>query len=226
MEINIDIKERKDYMKYPEYTNLVKNVPYTDTLEYKFAIMWLHPDILPLGVCSVGEVQSGIVKIPGEIVNRYGRTVPVIAIGSGAFVKREDITDIILPSGIQRIAQGAFFGCINLKRITIPKNIKRISEATFAGCNNLEDIYYEGTMDDWKKLEIVHQKHEIEFGKLIPGTPVYEVKSESQIHIPGNDALLTANIHFQCKLSQLGSKKLFKISSKGKDITDCFSTII
>ena len=75
-----------------------------------------------------------------------------------------------------------------------------MKEGTFAGCKQLEDVYFEGTMEEWNRIHIIHHKHEVEFGQLIPGTPVQEVKAERMIFIPGNEAIFSANIHFLCRL--------------------------
>ena len=184
--------------------------------------MWLHPQILPMGVTSIGDDAHGVIKIPKYTVNSHGIRVPVIAIRRDAFSGQNRITDIVLPSSIGSLPMGAFAGCSELKRITIPKNVKSIREGTFDGCDNLEDIYYEGTMEEWKKINIVYQKHEIEFGPLIPGTPVHEIKNECLVHVPGNDPLLTCNIHFNCILSDSGQNPVFELSFGGKDITNLF----
>ena len=212
-------------MNFKEYEETIKIRPYSETLEYSQAIMWLHPEVLPLGVVSIGEEYPEIVKIPNRIANRYGRKVPIIAIARNAFADHVKVTDIVLPSTIERIPTGAFAGCSGLKRITIPKKIKTIREGTFAGCDNLEDVYFEGSMEEWRKINIVHDKHEIEFGKLISGTPVHEIKAERLLHVPGNDALLTANIHFHCAISDLECDLRFELTMGGKDITDFFRTM-
>lgn len=212
-------------MNYREYQEVMKNVPYTEALEYCQAIMWLHPEMLPLGVYSTGEDPEGMVKIPPFAENRFGRKVPVIALRREAFSGKEKITDIVLPESIERLPAGTFAGCTGLKRITIPKKVRHIKEGTFAGCRSLEDVYYEGSMEDWRKLDIVHEKHEIEFGELKPGSPVQEVTAERLLHIPGNDGLFTANIHFNCRLSGLGKDIVFQVSAGGKDITEFLRTI-
>lgn len=179
-------------MIYKDYRDMIKDMPYTETLEYKQAIMWLHPENLPLGVFSIGEEYPTIIKIPPQAVNRYGRKVPIIAIARDAFAGHGEITDIVLPPSIQGFAKSMFSGCSGLKRITIPKKIKTISRGMFDGCDALEDVYYEGSMEEWKRIKIVHHKQEIELGSLIPGTPVQKIEAQRLIHIPGNDALLTA----------------------------------
>lgn len=208
-------------MNYHEYREMIKSVPYSENIEYKLAIMWLHPEHLPVGVLSVGDDAEGIIKIPHAAVNRYGKKVPVIAIGKNAFSCHDKISDIVLPSGIQRIDAGAFAGCSGLKRITLPKSVKQIREGTFADCDALEDIYFEGTPEEWQKIDIVHHKREIEFGGLLPGTPVQEVKAERLVHIPGNDALFTANLHFHCTLPDSENDPTYEIKAKARKVTVC-----
>ncbi len=70
---------------------------------------------------------------------------------------------------------------------------------------------------EWKQVHIVHQKHEIEFGHLVSGTPVPYIISERIIHIPGNDALLKADIHFCCSLSNSAHVPHFGLSMGNKD---------
>ncbi len=212
-------------MNFREYEETIKNTPYTDTLEYYPALMWLHLSRLPMAVASVGNTDTQIIKIPERIVNSYGNKVPVIAIRPEAFAGQSNLTDILLPQTIGRIPKGAFSGCSGLKRITIPRKVDIIREGAFAGCNQLEDVYYGGTIEEWNKINIVHKRHEIEFGDLIPGTPVQEVTAERIMNIPGNEALLSANIHFNCRLSEQVFNPIYTIHVGNKEVTDFFRTV-
>ena len=40
-----------------------------------------------------------------------------------------------------------------MKNITIPASIEFIEEDTFLGCGYLENVYFEGTLKDWCKIE-------------------------------------------------------------------------
>lgn len=209
-------------MNFEQFKTSISKVPFTDEIEYQQAIMWLHPEILPVGVVSIGDTKSAIIKIRDSVINPYGKRVPVITIFKEAFAGQDQVEEIVLPYTIERIPTGAFAGCTNLKRITIPGKIKSIGEGTFAGCIHLEDIYYEGTMEEWNNIDIVHHKHEIEFGDTAPGSPVEQIKAERLRFIPGNEALFTANIHFQCALTDNKSSASFELKIKGNDITDLF----
>lgn len=185
---------------FKDFKQQIENVPYTQDIDYRPAVMWLHPERLPKAVYSLQGCRDSIIRIPPKMTNSWDRQVPVIAICRNAFQGNEIVTDILLPYSISSIAAGAFAGCRNLQRITIPKAVRYIKEGTFDGCTSLEDVYYEGSPEEWDQLHIVHEQHEIEFGPLIPGSPVDQVSAERRIHIPGNDPLLLANIHFYCDL--------------------------
>ena len=191
-------------MNFKDYMDSIKDIPVSDKLEYHLAVMWLHPSRLPIGIVSIGDETMPVIRIPARAVNPYGNEekhiVPVIAVGREAFRGKGFITDIVLPSSVGSIASGAFAGCTSLRNITIPKDIDIIWEHTFTGCKHLENIYYEGSPEEWEQIKIVHQKHEVEFGDLIEGSPVQEIVSERLMHIPGNEPVFSANIHFHCRL--------------------------
>ena len=213
-------------MDYREYCESVRDVaPLRDKELYFDAIMWPHRARLPLRLISIGDKDLSVGKVPERIKNKYGNIVPVVGISGSAFAGNEKITDILLPSCIENLPAGAFAGCRNLKNITIPKNIPVILEKTFEECVGLENVFYEGTIEEWRKLKIVHEKHEIEFGNCIPGTPVHQVLSERLVHIPGNDALFSATIHFRCELEKTEQPLSFRIKMGNKDVTDLFLTV-
>ena len=186
-------------MNFNEYKKLIESAPETSGFEYKLAVVWLHPEWLPLAVVSLNNSTDTIIKVPDMAVNRYGKSVPVTAIAGNAFKGNTTVKDIILGSNIERIGAGAFAGCTALERITIPKKVSMIPLGAFDGCTSLADIYYEGTPEEWEKIEKYTEKREVEFGNLVPGSPVMEIVEERLIRLHGNEALSLADIHFNCK---------------------------
>ena len=155
---------------------------------------------ISMAVMSLNSHGAKVIKLPERAINRWGDEVGVSEFRQDVFSFNDNVTDIILHSGIWRIPDAAFSGCINLKRITIPKSVKKIGPGVFADCNSLEDVYYEGTSEDWAKVEIFTSQRIVTLGDTIPGTPVCEVVTDYSRHIPGNDPLLKANIHYCCKI--------------------------
>ena len=211
-------------MDYAEYKKIIDSTPETKGLEYDrnycrvyhgkaFYVrqdnngkacyvrtsVWDQPNALPVSLISLNGCEKKIIKVPSETVNRFENTVSVIEIRSDAFRNNKNLTDIILGHDIEQIGGGAFEGCTSLERITIPRKINCIWQGTFKDCISLSDIYYEGTPEEWEKIEKFTEKKEVELGKLIPGSPVQKV-FEKITPIEGNEALIRATVHFNCDL--------------------------
>lgn len=189
-------------MLFKKYKYLIKGVPESSKVSFGYRGWACTMGIMrhaSLYAKSIDEPIAEMIRLPKRALNRWGDEVAVTGFFPGLFQGNEKVTDIILHSGIYVIPEGAFKGCKKLKRVTIPKNISKIRQDVFAGCDSLEDIYYEGTKEEWEKVEIYTGKRIVEFGKQISGTPVCEVETDYFKHDPGNDPLLKSNIHFQCE---------------------------
>lgn len=209
-------------MDFNEYREKVLDpTPSTPGMVYRLAIIWLHPERLPQALVSLNGVQDKVIKVPDFNNNGNNRYVPIIGFSSDVFSGNENITDIILPRYIERIPKGAFDGCKNLIRITIPKKIRYIPEGAFRNCDNLEDVYYEGSEDDWQNIDIVYKMKRAKN----PNQLGLYVEIEEYI-IPGNEALLNAHIHFNCNLKYEkepdGARGSFIIKLGNDNITDFF----
>ena len=101
--------------------------------------------------------ENGIERIPDYIA--YDRS-------SGD--KRSRINKITLPSTVKEIGSRAFADSSYLETIILPKALQTVEKYAFNSCNALKDIYYEGSEEDWKKIQIAS----------------------------GNDALSKATIHY------------------------------
>ena len=71
---------------------------------------------------------------------------------SGDFLSNLEF--IVCPESLQTIGSYAFGSLKSLKTIKPGKGIKAIKEGAFHGCNALTDVYYEGSEDDWKNINI------------------------------------------------------------------------
>ena len=189
-------------MNYYDYIDTIKSTPETQGLEYDKCVMWLHPENLPLGVVSLNGCTDKIIRIPKKAVNNYGLEVDVIGVGHDAFQCNNNVTDVILHPGIRMVGGNTFAGCTALERIYFPKKITRISKYMFSGCTSLTDVYYEGSYEDWKKLEKSTETRVKEYEELIPGTPVQKVTYDKIVRNHGIDALCLATIHFNCKFPE------------------------
>lgn len=64
------------------------------------------------------------------------------------------LKNVVILDGVTAISGATFGGCTSLESITIPKSLTSIGESAFAGCEKLNKINYEGTAEDWAKIEI------------------------------------------------------------------------
>ena len=93
----------------------------------------------------------------------------ITSIGFDVFYNCKSLSNIVIPDSVASIDDGVFLRCANLKSILIPNSVTLIDSYTFDGCTNLKDVYYSGTEEEWKKVDIDEN---------------------------GNDPLLNATIHF------------------------------
>lgn len=122
--------------------------------EYAFAdIEHLNSIIIPEGVTSIGAYafmhcsSLSFVKIPKTLV----------CIGQGAFSFCESLKSIVVPNNVTSIEEYAFNYCTSLESISIPNSVNYIGPEAFRQCLSLKSIYYDGTISDWRKLNINNQ---------------------------------------------------------------------
>ena len=78
----------------------------------------------------------------------------VTSIDALAFYNCKGLTSMTIPSFVKSIGFRAFDGCRGLTSITIPNSITSIGDRAFEGCSGLTDVYYTGTQEQWKNIEI------------------------------------------------------------------------
>ncbi len=117
----------------------------------------------------------------------------VTSIGAWAFeVAYRGMTGIAghvdIPEGVTRIGVGAFCRNSGITSISLPSTLKKIDASAFYECA-FTDIYYNGTAEDWLKIDI---------------------------NLESNDVLTKANIHVAEKASQDNSTA-FENTQQHKD---------
>lgn len=94
-------------------------------------------------------------------------TIPegVTSIGSYAFISCNSFTSVTIPDGVTSLNEYVFEDCSNLASVTIPSSITSIGFYAFNGCNNLNTVYYNGTEDNWDRINI--EKYSSDFLKTV-----------------------------------------------------------
>lgn len=105
--------------------------------------------ILKRGVTNTGESAFA------DCVNlvKVSMTDTITSIGFASFHGCSSLEEITIPENVTTIGYAAFEGCMNLKKVTIPKTVKAIYTGAF-NSRNLKDVYYGGTIAEWKNIEI------------------------------------------------------------------------
>ncbi len=73
----------------------------------------------------------------------------VTRIGDYQFHGFNNVIGITIPSSATTIGYNAFSKCSLLTSITLPSSVTTIGYDAFSGCTSLENVYYEGTIEDW-----------------------------------------------------------------------------
>ncbi len=73
--------------------------------------------------------------------------------------------------------------------IKIPNTITRIYYGAFSDCTNLKDVYYSGTEEQWKKIEISNENDSLSNAKIH-----FNSKTEGNTTKPTNTSTTTKNI--------------------------------
>lgn len=109
-------------------------------------------------------------------------TIPdgVEYLSASAFESCNDLMTAEIGAGVTVLKGRAFAKCRNLKFINLPDTIEEIESFAFSGCNDLDDVYYAGTEEQWRAVDVSYSSRLItEFGDDV------------------NDALRYADYHFE-----------------------------
>ena len=120
----------------------------TDTYGFDFP-RCVTEIIFPKGITTIGQIGLGYysrlqtIRIPESVTT----------IGEMAFYNCRGLTSINIPEGVTSIGESAFNGCTGLTSITIPSSVTSIGKGALAGCTGLYTICYQGTEEQWNKIE-------------------------------------------------------------------------
>ncbi len=83
-------------------------------------------------IASWCNIRFGLTVIyQNTIINQTNPT----SLSHNLYVGDQEVTELVIPEGVERIGEGAFFGCQNLKKVRFPSTLKRIGGEAFEGCN-------------------------------------------------------------------------------------------
>ena len=105
---------------------------------------------IPDSVTSIGEYAfygcKGLTSVTiGSSVTSTGR---------GMFSGCSGLKSVVIPTNVTSIEGTAFNWCRGLTSVTISSSVTSVGEMAFNFCDNLKDVYYGGTEDQWKAIQI------------------------------------------------------------------------
>lgn len=92
----------------------------------------------------------------------------VTSIGDSAFYYCSSLTSITIPNSVTSIGSWAFYTCYSLTSVTIGNSVTSIGSSAFEDCNSLTSITFNGTMAQWKGINLGNN-----WNRGVPATVVH-----------------------------------------------------
>ena len=90
----------------------------------------------------------------GKLVTELVIPAGVSKISFAAFYNCSSLSSVKFPNSVKSIGKSAFYCCKNLTSIIIPNSVTSIGGSAFRDCANIEDVYYQGSKEQWKEIFI------------------------------------------------------------------------
>lgn len=117
----------------------LKNIVLPTQLQYiganAFSQSGVERIVLPKGLTKFFSAFSSCENLR-EVVVKQG----IEKIDKAAFTNCKSLVKIFLPEGLTEIGKEAFAGCLSLEQIILPSTLKVINEAAFANCISLKEV--------------------------------------------------------------------------------------
>ena len=107
----------------------------------------------------------------------------------GAF-RACNYSSIVIPDSVTEIEDDAFNGCSELRVMTIGNGVKKIGDKAFSGCNKVKLINYNGTRNDWQRIEIKENNDCLDISKVNFFAESGDANIPSINGVPGYNKLL------------------------------------
>ena len=108
----------------------------------------INPDSGLVTVAGKGTYDEANIVIPETYID-----LEVVAIDDSAFDGCTYLQTVYIPQTINKIGNSAFSRCTALNIVEIHSHTITLGENVFAGCTQLKNIAFNGTIEEWYKIE-------------------------------------------------------------------------
>lgn len=159
----------KDYIDRNDFEKVYGDLQYRSEYMIKYKVNVFSIPYLTSTVTSL-LLEAGINPL------NYLKSIPRYYLCNNT-----EITTFTVPKNIHYISDYAFSGCGNLKSIVLPKDIVDIGINSFKYCPRLTDVIYEGTKEEWSKLQRINEIliEEVLISKITCSDGVIEIEGNN-----------------------------------------------
>lgn len=93
---------------------------------------------------------------------------PCNSYGYNLYLNGELIKELVIPEGVSVIKSCAFCACDSIEKVILPNSLSKIEQSAFTGDKEgfRLDVYYNGTEEEWSKVEIEDDNDYLENAKV------------------------------------------------------------
>ena len=151
---------------FPDSLRSIGNAVLNGTAYYKNESNWIN---------SALYAGKHFIKMKTSFSGDYEIKPGTITIADSSFERCSKLSSVKLPDSLKAIGNNAFWNCKNLTSISIPKSVEIIGDGAFKS-TNITVINYDGSEDDWNKIEFgvlneVIENATINFAENSPPAP-------------------------------------------------------
>lgn len=122
-----------------------------------------------MGVFSIFQKSQSKIKY---YIDKGAKRCRVVSCGAGA--KNVVIPETYMGYEVTIIDKNAFSGCKALESITLPNTLNCCMWQAFDGCKNLKSVYYNGTIEEWCKINFSNYDYDLKtYGHFHLSNPLH-----------------------------------------------------